>query len=889
MSGEPTEGRAERIAIEALEKGPSELEAFLADACGDDAGLRVEVLERLEAARAAIRYFDRLGERSASAIGASLEAGDEGRIIGAYRTRKLIGSGGMGVVFLAERADGQFDQIVALKLLRFEYDNDEMRRRFLAERRILASLEHPGIARILDGGVNPEGRPYFAMEYVEGLPITAFCEARRLSIEARLRLFLDVCEAVSYAHRNLVVHRDLKPGNVLVSEGGAVKLLDFGIAKLLNKDPAATDVTGTGPSLTRAYGAPEQFRGETIGTAADVYALGVLLYQLVTGVQPFPIQGLSAAEHERRVLNDDPVPPAVAARASGRERVHQEIDSIVLMAMRKEPERRYASVERLSEDIRRHLEHRPILAVPDTSAYRASKFVSRHRWGVSVGAIALVTLVAGLAAVYRQTRRAEMESEKAARVATLFVDLFRVPDPVQGTGGNTTARDLLDRGASRVTSELKDDPQVQASLLVILARTYQNLGLYDRALPLARKSLDIRGSAAASDHERAESHKIVGDLLRLTSDFKKAEDELRAAESLERRSLPQSRVQLGETLNLLGKLHASAGRLDAAEKTLREARMLVTKDARASGAVLSDLAAILAQRGHFKEAESLTRDALDVNTRALGSKNPRVATTLNNLGALQAAQGDRTGAEASYRAALAARREALEKTHPEIAQTANNLALMLQDVGKEDEAETLHREALEIRIQALGEEHPLVAGSLNNLGLLALARGRASEAWSLFEKGRLILEKRVGPNHPLSAISENNLGSAALELGRVDEAARRFERSLAVRKAALREGHPDIAWSLVGLGRVQLARRTGALALRYFDDALTIRTKVLKRNAWEIHEARGYRGEALLLLKRRQEAAADLRASLAGMRAARGDADRQTRRLEALVATLGGV
>lgn len=878
--------RVARIAMDALEQEPSRLEAFLAEACGDDASLRSRVEERLKTAGAAFRYFEDLNRRSVPTFDQSLQAQDTGRIIGPYRTLRLLGRGGMGVVFLAERADGQFAQQVALKFLRFDYESEETRSRFLAERQILARLQHPSIARILDGGVTPEGRPYFAMEYVPGQPITAFCEERGLSVEARLRLFLEVCEAVSYAHRNLVVHRDLKPGHVLVNDAGRIKLLDFGIAKLLSPDPSATDITSAEHRLTRAYAAPEQFRGETLGTAVDVYALGVLLYELLCGLPPFPMAGLSAAEHERRVLNDAPPAPSLAGPGPRRARVRGELDTITLMALRKEPERRYASVERLAEDVQRHLQNRPILAVPDTAAYRASKFVARHRLGVAAACLALAATALGFAVVYRQTRRAEIERDKAERVAALFVDLFRVSDPVQGAGGSTTARELLDRGASRVAAELSGEPEIQASLLVILARTYQNLGLYDRALPLARQSLEIRERGALPPQARAESLKVVGDLLRLSGEFKEAETTLRQAERIERSALPESGPRLGETLNLLGKLHASTSRLDDAEKSLREAQALLKDDARATGAVLSDLATVLGHRGRYAEAESITREALRIQTRALGPKNPRVATTLNNLGALQASQGDRQGAEASYRAALALRREVLEKSHPEIAQTANNLALLLQERGSEDEGEALHREALDIRIRALGTEHPLVAGSLNNLGLLALARGRAAEARELFEQGRVILEKRVGPNHPLVAISHNNLGSAALELGRPAEAQRHFERSLSIRRKALPAGHPDVAWSLVGLGRVGLARNDARGALVRFEEALTLRTQALKPQAWEIHEARAYRGETLLRLGRRGEGEADLSAALSGLRAARGDEDRQTRRVAGLLAGL---
>ncbi|NBC18727.1 MAG: protein kinase, partial [Bacteroidetes bacterium] len=536
----------------ALDRPPEERTSFLDEACAGDEELRQE-LESLLMAAAGSGPFDALADEFVSPLLADLEDDAdllmptlEGRRVGPYEIARRIGQGGMGAVYLAERADGQFEQQVALKLVRHGLHGTEGARRFLAERQILARLQHPHIARLLDGGITEDGQPYFAMEYVDGLPLDAYCDEHELGIETRLRLFQTVCDAVHYAHQNLIVHRDLKPSNILVTEdpgsgpGQApqVKLLDFGIAKLIDVEDEGDLLTRTGmPVLTPAYASPEQVRCQPITTASDVYTLGVVLFELLTGQRPYDVQGRSPSEVEEMVCETEPPAPsaivtrpapgsasdAPPTRTSGspevlRRRLAGDLDTIILKAMQKEPGRRYASAEALRDDLQRHLDGLPVTARPSTLGYRARTFVRRHRTGVTAAALVALAVLAGIVGTVWQARvaaqerdAARQEAAKAERVASFLIDVFETPDPSEARGDTITAREILDRGARRVRTELAAEPAVQAQMMDVIGRVYQNLGLYDRAGALLDEALTLRrttpdvapGDLAASLHHKA--------------------------------------------------------------------------------------------------------------------------------------------------------------------------------------------------------------------------------------------------------------------------------------------------------------------------------------------------------------------------------------------------
>jgi serine/threonine-protein kinase len=473
---------------------------YVADACGGDGRLRLLVEELLESEGKADGFMAAPAvEHAAPLIAEMIEpATEEASVVpltvGRYLLLGKLGEGGMASVHLARRSDGQFEQQVAVKLLKQGVYGEEGRRRFLQERQILARLQHPGIARLLDGGVTDDGTPFFVMERVEGLPVTAYCDENRLSVESRLRVFLEICEAAQYAYRNLVVHRDLKPSNILVDTTGRVKLLDFGIAKLLaegaEEQAAATRTTLR--VMTPEYAAPEQVRGDPVTTATDVYSLGVLLYELLAGERPYRLARRAPGELERAILDQDPSRPSDRATAHGSRpeagrlgrRLRGDLDRIALMALQKEPERRYPSAEALANDIHRHLAGLPVAARGDAFAYRARKFLRRHTVGVVAAALVLLSLLGGLFAATWQARRAQREASKAAAVKDFLGSLFSASDPSEARGRERTARDLLDEGARRIETDLQDQPEVQSEVTRLIANVYHQLGEYAREEPL---------------------------------------------------------------------------------------------------------------------------------------------------------------------------------------------------------------------------------------------------------------------------------------------------------------------------------------------------------------------------------------------------------------------
>ena len=455
---------------------------------------------------------------------APLEVGDR---VGKYRLRRRLGRGGMGDVFLAERADDTFRRQVAVKVVHRGPHSEGVRRRFKSERQILASLDHPNIARLLDGGATDDGRPYLVMELVEGVPIDRYCDEQRLSIPQRLQLFLDVCAALQYAHQNLVVHRDIKPSNILVTHDGTPKLLDFGIAKLLNPElfPYTIELTRSElHPMTPQFASPEQLKGQAITTASDVYALGVLLYKLLAGRLPHFASGLTPQELERVLGGEEPLRPSAAvlgtepgtgstaqrtaediAQARGtqsqalRRQLLGDLDNIALMALRKEPHRRYGSVDQLASDVQRHLQGMPVRARPDTLSYRVRKFVGRNRVSVAAGGLAALLLLGFAVAVFQQAQeirrerdRVALERDKAQRVADFMVNLFEVADPSASRGNTITVREVLDRGTDKTLSELADQPEIQSTLLMTIGRVYGSLGLYERAGPVLEQALERR-------------------------------------------------------------------------------------------------------------------------------------------------------------------------------------------------------------------------------------------------------------------------------------------------------------------------------------------------------------------------------------------------------------
>jgi eukaryotic-like serine/threonine-protein kinase len=811
--------RIEGILDDVLELPASARSEMLDRVCAGDPALRAQI-EKLVAADAgatcfletpAIEYAGGI-VRAASGEAAADDREQPGDRIGPYRLIREIGLGGMGRVFLADRADGQFEQQVALKLVRRGPFGGEIHQRFLRERQILARLQHPNIARLLDGGVTPDGRPYFAMEYVNGDPITGYCDSRSLDLKSRLSLFTAVCDAVQYAHQNLVVHRDLKPSNTLVTPEQQVKLLDFGIAKVLHEhdDAAAVDATltrlGSGP-MTPEYAAPEQVRGEPVTTATDVYALGALAYELLTGRGPHRLSRLTAAEVERAVAEREverpssavsrgktrpgaeASPDAVAsARGTDQWRLRRDLrgdlDTIVMRALQKDPGRRYASAGAFADDIRRYQSGMPIAARRDSFRYRAGKFARRHAISVTATVLVLCSLVAGLIGTAWQARLASREAAKAREISRFLESLFEVADPAKTNAASITARELLDRGASRIESELAGQPDVQADMMVLLGRIYRELGVYDRAQPMLERSLALRSSGAARDPER--SVEAMSELARLWLDKGRPED----SERLQREVLALRKATLGAN-------HPDVGR------TLR------------------DLASVLTSRGKYEEAEKLQREALTLHQASYGAEHTEIASDLEGLQEILRLRGQTEPAIVTARRTLEMRLKLLGPDHLETATAMNNLAILLREKWELAEAEKLYRQVLDFDIRRLGEVHPNTATVKNNLAWVVRDRGHYDEAEQLF-RSALDLDRRLfGPEHPYVATVLNNLGSLLAIRGRYDESMRLFEDSLAMFRRIYGEQHPRIGAVKGGLAGV-LSEKGDPRAGPLYRDALAL-------------------------------------------------------------------
>jgi serine/threonine protein kinase len=756
-----------RLAFDALiEHSPAERKAALEKVGEKDPELRNEVEKLLAASGREYPLLDR--QSAAHLLGLAAQQTLEGRQVGAYRIDRRIAAGGMGTVFEAHRTDDVFAKRVAVKVCTATLVGETIRDRFRRERRILARLEHPKIARILDGGTTDEGSPYFVMEYVDGLPLNRYLEERRLGLEERLRLFCEVCEAVAYAHRNLVVHRDLKPSNILVDAAGCVKLLDFGIAKLLAEGTEAAPAEATRTllrALTPEYAAPEQVRGDPVTTATDVYALGVVLYELLTGQRPYRVTRSAPSEWEHAILEQEPLRPS--ARAAGRpgmgeseardkadglrlqptqlrRRLRGDLDRIVLKALQKEPERRYASAEALAADIRRHLEGLPVSAHGDSLTYRGVKFLRRHRVGVAAAALVFLSLIAGLAGTAVQARRATREARKASAVKDFLKSLFSASDPAQAQGKERTAKQLLDDGARRIETELKDQPDVQSEVARLIASVYSGLGEYDRATPLLRADIARR--------RRLEGPKSVG-----------------VAESL------------------------------------------------------TQLADVLYDRGRFDEASPLYEEALGIQ-RGHGERSPQVAELLWDIAGVKRNRGDLTAAEALQKQSLAIYAETRGSDSSDATAVRESLAVTYSDADRYADALAMNGTVVDWRERHYGSDHPDTLNARYNQATYLLALGRMADASHIAEDVVARQRRVLGARHDRLAVSLRLLARTRDGTGRTEDALAPIAEALAIHRASLGPTHwhvaLDLAWQGViegDAGRLAEAERDCRLALDLVD------------------------------------------------------------------------
>jgi eukaryotic-like serine/threonine-protein kinase len=768
-----------RVFDAAVERPMPERRDFLAQACGEDHALRHEVATLLAALPEGDDFFD----RPAASL---FELPDEdelpswvGRRVGPYRLTRELGEGGMGRVFEAVRDDDQFHKRVALKMIKPGRETGVVLRRFRYEREILAGLDHPHIAALYDGGVTDDGHPYFAMEFVEGEPIDRYCAQRGLNLGQRLALFESVCAAVQHAHRNLVVHRDLKPGNILVTTDGTVKLLDFGIAKLLRDGTGDehTGVTETGfHAMTADYASPEQVRGAPITTASDVYSLGVVLFELLAGRRPYELQGLAAADVVRVVCEQDPPrPSSVVAHRREAAALAGELDNIILMALRKEPSRRYSSVEQFGEDLRRFRAGLPVAAQPATAAYRLRKFVARHRAGAITVALVVATLLAGAISTAWQARRAEVERDRAEEVNAFLGDMLRSAAPTE-RGREVTVAEMLADAAKRV-ERLSGTPELEGELRTTIGTTYLSLGLYQEAEPHLLRALEIQRTRFGPDRpELARATQNVANLQERKGDMVGAERLYRRALDLARRQPGRDDSVTAGLLDDIGRVRQAQGDLEGAERLEREAlairrRVLGERHADVA-ASLNNIAVVLGQGGKYAAAESLHREALRIIRDVRGADDAEVAQAQSTVAGILAWQNKHEAADSFFLPSLATKRRLFGPEHPDYAWTMLSYATSLYDRGEHAASAERTREVLALRGKTLTDEHVLVAGSLLYLGRSLDHLGRFDEAEHALRECLTLRRRYLPEGHWLIPAAESMLGEHYAMAGQYEEAER---------------------------------------------------------------------------------------------------------------------
>jgi eukaryotic-like serine/threonine-protein kinase len=836
----------QQIIDEAQTLPPHERLRFIRDACATDSDLYASAMHELESRQQWFGSDDAAEPQSPEDAAVDLT----GERIGPYRIVRSLGRGGMGEVFLAERADEQFRQQVAIKLVRRGLLSRHVQGRLKLERQILATLDHPNIARLFDGGTTTDGTPYIVMEYVDGEPIDIYCDSRSLSVQQRLRLFQIVCSAVHRAHQNLIVHRDLKPSNILVARDGTPKLLDFGIAKMLDDRQMMHTMAVTQADyrvLTPDHASPEQIRGDPITTASDTYVLGVVLYELLCACKPFTLKGNRLGDLERAICEETPPAPSMViharedapgiARQRGtsaarlRRELAGDLDNIVLMAMRKEPERRYSSVEQFAADIARHLDGMPVLARADAWSYRAGKFLKRHALVAGLAAAFVALLIGFSITTYVQSgriaqerdvaqierARAQTAQRRAEGVAEFLIDSFRLADPSHARGKEITAREILDQGAARIGKELSAQPDLQATLLDTIGSVYLSLDLPEDALPLIEQGLAVRRRLFGERHLD-----IARSLYSLNRVYEKKGD-LKTAEALAVDSLAISTTLTGpdslETasgLCRLGVIQHAKGEFVNAQRHLNEClRIRVARLGRDHEEItvpLDNLARLAQERRDFVTAEQLYREALRIDLRARGKDHPQYIRHLHNLATALHEKGNLDDAEPLYREAVGLYRQVLGAEHSETIDAMTTFGRLLMDRNRFDEAQQMYESALTASSKAHPEPHVEVGYLLASLGRLALERKEYAKAEARYREALRIYEKTLPPGHGYTAAALTMLGRTQLELGRSQQAEQTLQRALQEWSKDYGAASPYFAQARAVLGRAWAVQRRFAEA-----------------------------------------------------------------------------
>lgn len=796
----------EAIVDEALEIPEEERDAFIKKRCISEPDLIEHVYSFLASVAKADQYFssstklkDKLEDEAASeslfSENYSTLIGNE---IGAYTLTSLLGEGGMGAVFLGERTDGQFEHYVAIKIIQSGLNSSNIYDYFIRERQILAGLNHENIARLYDGGVTDSNIPYLIMEYVDGTPIDEYCDHHRLTADERIELFKSVCNAAKYAHKNLVIHHDLKPENILITDSGTVKVMDFGIAKLVdgsNIDDSQADERRQSHFVSFSNAAPEQLSGDSATTTSDIYALGVLLYKLLAGVRPLPLKNKSGKEIIDLIENHEPEPltdcfhmlPAnerdkilsdrSTTASKDSELLNDDLNAVAQKCLKKTPDDRYQTVDDLVQDLRLYQNNFPVRARNSRSFYVAKKFADRNKAPIAVGAIFLITtLFSALFYTYnvqQERDSAQMEANKSKQMTEFVLNLFQGSAPTQTGGSDISARDLLNRGIDR-TEYLSNQPEIQASMFEVLGRILTQIGEYDEAEDLLQQSIDLRVELRGkNDLETISSYELMGTLLSAKGDLFKA------------------RTMLEDALSKRREIQG-----------VRQAAMSEAN---------TELAYVYRRLGKYEQAENIYRSLISIYEQELGPDDPLTLTSLSSLGVTLHNSGNLGEAEIIYRDVLEKRLELYSSAHPNIAMSYNNLGSLLLNIGRFDESEKMLAKSLDMRRTLFGESHPKVSLTLNNLGILKRNRGQFDQAISLIEESISINRDLLGAGELQTATNLFSLAELYLMTGITGEAFNHYKKAHHIFEANLPDGSSFIARSLIGMAESNLYNQNADL------------------------------------------------------------------------------